>query len=160
MPYIIPPQVPGPAPGLPGHFAHTDWATASLLALDSEQQPSGFVTVISSVITMATDWTCQAALAVRSGRWVEVSLDITYSGPAITVPADGNIANSTVGTLAAPWRPPLSRGVGAAMSVREKGRLGAFSANAGGAVQLGAVGTGGNVTSGSSWGISGVWAVA
>ena len=157
---IIPPQVPGPAPGLPGHFAHTDWLTASVVALDAEQSPSGIITSIASIITMSADWTCQAAMAARSGRWVEVALSITYTGAAIVVPADGNIANSTVGTLAAQWRPPTTRGVGASMSVGSAGRLAAFSANAGGAVQLAAVGTGGNVTTNSAWAISGVWAVA
>lgn len=160
MPSIIPPQVPGPAPGLPGHFSHTDWLSASVLALDSEQSPTGWVTTPSQIITMAADWTCQSALAVRSGRWVEVALLITYSGPAITVPADGNITNVPVGTLAAAWRPPVARGIGAAMAVGSAGRTAAFAALTSGAVQLGAVGVGGNVTSGSQWAISGVWAVA
>ena len=31
---LLPPEVPGPNPGQPGHFGHHDWITASLKALD------------------------------------------------------------------------------------------------------------------------------
>lgn len=33
---VLPPEAPGPNPGQPGHFAHTDWLTASVKALDVE----------------------------------------------------------------------------------------------------------------------------
>lgn len=33
---VLPPEVAGPNPGQPGHFAHTDWLTASVKALDVE----------------------------------------------------------------------------------------------------------------------------
>lgn len=35
---VIPPEVAGPNPGGPGHFAHTDWLTQSVKALDAEVQ--------------------------------------------------------------------------------------------------------------------------
>lgn len=36
MSYLPSPEPPGPIPGQPGHFAHTDWVTAALKALDAQ----------------------------------------------------------------------------------------------------------------------------
>lgn len=42
------PEPPGPNPGQPGHFAHTDWLTASVKALDSDAVPVGAVLLWSA----------------------------------------------------------------------------------------------------------------
>jgi hypothetical protein len=36
---VLPPDVPGPNPGQPGHYAHHDWLTQSVHALDNEPWP-------------------------------------------------------------------------------------------------------------------------
>ena len=39
MPSVLPvPEAAGPRPGQPGHFAHHDWLTAAVKALDTQQQ--------------------------------------------------------------------------------------------------------------------------
>lgn len=80
MTSILPtPEPPGPIPGQPGHFAHTDWVTASLKALDAK---------------------LVALLAAGLPYWIEVSdtgLTASIAAGTTYVAQFDTVANPTVG---------------------------------------------------------------
>lgn len=61
------------------------------------------ITVAGSPFVVASGWSITAQTGRKRSGIASVSLTIQRTGAAITVPADGNIVNQKIATLAAGW---------------------------------------------------------
>lgn len=93
----------------------------------------------ASVITAGSGITIQTQEVAYWGKVCQIHIKYTYNA-AISVPANGNIGNVTVGTLASGYRPKI---VSAGWSHGDEAGAAWHSISTGGVIQLGAMeGTG------------------
>lgn len=105
--------------------------------------------------TAATDWQIDQCLIARTGAMVAVNTVFTRTGAAITVPADGNIANAAVLTLTRPFhRPALN---GGALSAYHTGPVCSGFVNTAGVIHLTAVAPGVTIPTGRQLSLYGTW---
>jgi hypothetical protein len=64
----IPAEVPGPAAGQPGHFAHHDWLTAAVKALDAALMPTA-AGVVNATIAIGQLSSPAVAVTFPVGRF-------------------------------------------------------------------------------------------
>lgn len=103
------------------------------------------------VATPLSGWSIDYAQAVIAGRMTTVTLAVTRTGGAITVPANGNIGNQPICTLTSPLVPAITCGWGASHS----GRLASGDINTGTRiVSIGSVAPGSNISTGEAFSIS------
>jgi hypothetical protein len=117
-------------------------------------QDSGY---IATAITAASGWSVQAQGLRRVGNLALVHLSVTRTGSAVTVPADGNVANEQVATLPVGFRPVNTY---QPLSSSSTGRVTSGAANTDGTVTLAATTPGSNIETGDTISLDGVLFVA
>lgn len=123
---IIPSQTSNSGKYLTTNGTSTSWASIT--------SDSG---TLSSGITASAGWSITSQSYRKYNNIVQVSINLTRSGTTITVPASGNIANTTVATMPSGYRPAFE-----AMAVSgSNGRIASGAIDSGGAVVLTSVGT-------------------
>lgn len=111
---------------------------------------------VTTALTPATNWTIDEQYTRKIGSRVEVQAGVTYTGPTVTPPADGNLGNIKAFTLAAPYRPYQL----ASLGVTQTGRMAAFGGWDSGDIFLTALASTANLTAGSAWTLQGNWLTA
>ncbi len=109
---------------------------------------SGWVT---TGITSAAGWSLGSYNYRKIGALVYVNVPITRSGGTITPSADGNMADSTVFTLPAGYRPTVALGLHSGNAQR----IGTFGVSTGGVVTLVANANAVNIINGDIFTVSG-----
>jgi hypothetical protein len=138
MPVSVSPSIPtesstaAPAGGFSGWFKNIgDWIT-SLSPSGATQYDTGWLTT-GLTITAGTDWTVDSYRVRRVGMVIFIRVSVTYTGAGFTTTTIGDVANSTIFTLPAGWRP----GENSPLYVNRDGAHEWFGrANASGDVQL------------------------
>lgn len=108
---------------------------------------------IGQIISLSSNWSCDAFAASRNGKDIDLCVYLTYTGPTIGVPADGNIANTNIGTVSAGWLPRYR----AALSSCHEGPLAAASIDFNGAFSINSVAPGMQFISGTKLSFQGMW---
>lgn len=112
---------------------------------------------MASVLALTSDWECTAFAASRVGFDIDMQLALTYVGPPVAVPANGNIGNVTVGTVDQGFRP---RWMGT-LSSGFTGMLASASVHNGGEMQLAAIAPGyTSMDAGTTFTLQGHWRMA
>jgi hypothetical protein len=110
---------------------------------------------IPDTVTYTADpgWSIDSFYGAVSGKSVHIYVNFTRTGGTITVPADGNITNSTVLTLGAAFWPiqPIGLATGGA------GVMAACYISSAGLMQVGAFLPGQTITNGRALSASGTW---
>lgn len=159
MPIIPIPPAAGPDPGQPGHFAHHDWLTESVLALDAGLVATSVPNeTISGIATGYTGFSVSASTFKVMGGIVLFNINFSRTGAVIAVPASGDVGNIGV----AQFDPKLlgngiqSIGYGGPIMSHATGRVAAYSINSTGIVSLCATAPGADITTGSLWSLVGL----
>lgn len=112
---------------------------------------------VDRVIALTSDWECTAFACSREGRDVDMQIALTYKGPPVTNPTNGNIGNVTIGTVHEDFRP---RWMGS-LSSGFTGMLASASVHSGGEMQLAAIAPGyADMSAGSTFTFQGMWRMA
>lgn len=114
------------------------------------------ITWDDAALTAATNWTITKQATAKVGPRTEMQLGITYTGPAVTVPSDGNIGNILAFSMKAIYRPISAAG----LTVCDSGRLAAFGGWSAGDIYLNALAPSASLASGTSWTLQGSWLTA
>lgn len=69
---------------------------------------SGIITTVADIIVAASGWSVTAANLRRINKTINFHLEFTRTGGTVTVPANGNITSTAIGTMADEWRPGAS----------------------------------------------------
>jgi hypothetical protein len=112
--------------------------------------------VTSGVFTAATNWTITAQAAVKKNQSVFAQVSLTYTGPPVTVPTDGNISNQTFATCDAAWL-PLYSAIRGTLSTVGSGPVVAAYVVSSGACVIPAVAPGFSFVSGVVFDLAGSW---
>lgn len=85
----------------------TDWIKGMSPANASAYNTGWWATSgVAEVITIdGSNWTVNAFAASRIGFDVDLQMQLTYTGPTVTVPSNGDISNVNIGTMANGFRP-------------------------------------------------------
>lgn len=127
----------------------TTWALVSSVDSGPISSPTGIFTVTS-------DWTFNSGLFRTYGKFFSMGLDLNYTGSTVTVPANGNITNVTIGTFATGYRPAFSMPVG----MTATGGIATLSVNSSGILTINAVAPGSTFASGMNITVAGMWLTA
>lgn len=132
----LPYPAPAAVPDVPYWLQQLAEAVDTIVA-DRTKDSGNVTNALTSVDT--ANWTVVSQQAIKVGRIVQVYLDLVYKGTAATSPADGNIANITIGALAAAYRPGAN---GAGVLAAVNGRDALVAVYPSGTVALAALGNG------------------
>lgn len=108
---------------------------------------------VGQVISLGSNWDCDAFAISRDGKDIDMCLYLTYTGPPIGVPANGDIANTPIGVMVEGWLPRYR----ASLTSCHDGPLAAASVDFNGALSLNSVAPGTQIISGSKFSFQGMW---
>jgi hypothetical protein len=106
MANVIPPEVPGPVAGAPGHFPHHDWLTASVKALDAY---AGIWQPFTPTLTATTTNPTLGTGSAQVGRYVRIG-NFVHARASIRFGTTGT--GSGVGTYQVGMPTPCANGFG------------------------------------------------
>lgn len=138
----------------------TKVAALSLDLLGKEDTVTDPGRVDFGILTAGTQWFINAQNVRIWGPVVELTAQITYQGPAISVPTTGNITNNVAATIAAAYRPGASLPVSVTSTNADPGYYGVFTAWSNGNLRLDRVASAGAATeipNDSTFNVAGVW---
>ncbi len=110
----------------------------------------------SGVVTAASGWSVVTQLYRQRNGIAMISISFSRTGSAITVPANGNITNSTMGTLASGRRPIIEAHAGGGPT----GPVASVYINTSGAIVLSAVSSGATIPTGFDLDVNATFIVA
>ena len=106
---------------------------------------------VDGLITVAPGWSLQSSHLRRVGNIVFVRVSVVRTGGTITVPADGDIPNTTIASVPAQWTPVLLSSIGPA----NDGRLAGGTINTAGNIVLTSVSAGAHIVNGDAISLGG-----
>jgi len=110
--------------------------------------------VTAGFFTPAAGWTISGGMFARLAfATVQVQIGLQYGGAAVSVPANGNLADTIVGTIAVGWRPAFN----AALTACGGGPVVAARVTAAGSLAITAVAPGTVFDSNFGTTLGGVW---
>lgn len=112
----------------------------------------------AGILTAASGWTLLTQLGVIRSGTVYVRLEFTRTGGTITVPANGNISNIDVATIAAGWQPDATFNVG--LAAVGTGPVAVGDVNGGTTIRITAVAPGANIVNTDVLSLAGNWPLA
>lgn len=109
--------------------------------------------------TAMTGWGSVARLGIRKiGKLVVCSVELTRTGASITADASGNIGDTAVATLTAPYRIGVGSELIHSMSYTKAGvAMGAWRLDSGGELQIETLHTGNSINTNDAIRLYGVW---